>query len=90
MSNLEVVPLRDIDAGLNRSAVDVELLSRHKRTAKVALRAWMQRIATMLAAAAFCSAAAGCADTGGMTSKSDGSGQMRYYGGPKSPMWSDH
>jgi hypothetical protein len=81
--------LRDIDAGLGRSAVDVELLSRHKRKAKAALLAWMRRIGTVLAAVALCSAAAGCADTGGMTSKSDGSGQMRYYGGPKSPMWSD-
>ena len=44
----------------------------------------------VLAVAALCSAAAGCADTGVTTSgKSDGSGQMRYYGGPKSPMWSD-
>jgi hypothetical protein len=81
--------LRDIDAGLGRSAVDVELLSRQKGKANAALPAWMRRIATVLAAAALCSAAAGCADTGGMTSKSDGSGQMRYYGGPKSPMWSD-
>jgi hypothetical protein len=63
--------------------------SRHKRKANAALPAWMRRIATVLTAAALCSAAAGCADTGGMTSKSDGSGQMRYYGGPKSPMWSD-
>ena len=81
--------MRDIDAGLGRSAVDVELLSRHKRKANAALPAWMRRIGTVLAAAALCSAAAGCADTGGLTSKSDGSGQMRYYGGPKSPMWSD-
>jgi hypothetical protein len=80
--------LRDIDAGLSRSAVDVELLSRHKRKANAA-PAWMRKVGTVLAAAALCSAAAGCADTGGMTSKSDGSGQMRYYGGPKSPMWSD-
>jgi hypothetical protein len=74
--------LRDIDAHLNRCAVDVELLSRHKRKANETLPAWMRRVGTVLAAAALCSAAAGCADTGGMTSKSDGSGQMRYYGGP--------
>jgi len=86
---LEVVPLRDIDAGLGRFAVDVELLSRHKRKANATLPAWMRRIGTVLAAAALCSAAAGCADTGGMATKSDGGGQMRYYGGPKSPMWSD-
>jgi hypothetical protein len=84
-----VVSLRDIDAGLGRSAVDVELLSRQKGKANAALPAWMRRIATVLAAAALCSAAAGCAgDAGVATSgKSDGSGQMRYYGGPKSPMW---
>ena len=81
--------MRDIDAGLDRSAVDVELLSRHKRKANATLPAWMRRIGTVLIAATLFSAAAGCADTGGMTSKSDGSGQMRYYGGPKSPMWSD-
>jgi len=83
--------LRDIDAGLGRSAVDVELLSRQKGKANAALPAWMRRIATVLAAAALCSAAAGCAgDAGVATSgKSDGSSQMRYYGGPKSPMWSD-
>jgi hypothetical protein len=86
---LEVVSLRDIDAGLSRSAIGVELLSRHKRKANATLPAWMRRIGTVLAAAALCSATAGCADTAGMTSKSDGSGQMRYYGGPKSPMWSD-
>ena len=81
--------MRDIDAGLGRSAVDLELLSRQKGKANGVLPAWMRRIATVLAAAALCSATAGCADTGGVTSKSDGSGQMRYYGGPKSPMWSD-
>jgi anti-sigma factor RsiW len=81
--------LRDIDACLSRSAVDVELLSRHKRKANATLPAWMRRIGSVLAAAALCSAAAGCAgDAGVATSgKSDGSGQMRYYGGPKSPMW---
>lgn len=82
--------MRNIDACLSRSAVDVELLSRRKRKANATLPAWMQRTGIVLAVAALCSAAAGCAaDTGGATSKSDGSGQMRYYGGPKSPMWSD-
>ena len=81
--------MRDIDAGLSRSAIGVELLSRHKRKANATLPAWMRRIGTVLVAAALCSAAAGCAgDAGVATSgKSDGSGQMRYYGGPKSPMW---
>jgi hypothetical protein len=81
--------LRDIDVCLSRSAVDVESLSRRKRKTNATLPAWMRGMGIVLAVAALCSAAAGCADTGGITSKSDGSGQMRYYGGPKSPMWSD-
>jgi hypothetical protein len=51
---------------------------------------WRQRIGIVLAVAALCFAVAGCAvDVG--TTKADGSGssnQLRYYGGPKSPMWS--
>jgi hypothetical protein len=81
--------LRDIDACLSRSAVDVDPPSRRKRKSNATLPAWMQRTGIVLVAAVLCSAAAGCADTGSATSKSDGSGQMRYYGGPKSPMWSD-
>jgi hypothetical protein len=81
--------LQDIDACLGRPAVGVDPLSRRKRRTKATLPAWTRRIGIVLVAATLCSAAAGCADTGGMTSKSDGSGQMRYYGGPKSPMWSD-
>jgi hypothetical protein len=76
--------LQDIDACLGRPAVGVDPMSRRKRKTKVALPAWMRKVGTVLAAAALCSAAAGCADTGGMTSKSGGSGQMRYYGGPVS------
>jgi hypothetical protein len=81
--------LRDIDARRSRSAADVDLLSRRGRQASATLPAWMQTTGIVLAAAVLCSVAAGCADTGGTTSKSDGTGQMRYYGGPKSPMWSD-
>jgi hypothetical protein len=81
--------LRDIDVCLRRSAVDAGLLSRCKRKVNATLRAGMRRIGIVLATAALCSAAAGCADMGGTASKSDGNGQMRYYGGPKSPMWSD-
>jgi len=48
------------------------------------------RIRIVIAAASLCVAVAGCAsDMGAATSqKSDGGGQLRYYGGPKSPMWS--
>jgi hypothetical protein len=44
-----------------------------------------------IAVAALCAAVAGCiSDIGATTSekKADGNGQLRYYGGPKSPMWS--
>jgi hypothetical protein len=83
--------LRNIDAVLGRRAVDGDLLSRRKRKARATLPAWMRKVGTVLAAAALCGAAAECAgDTAVATSaKSDSGGQMRYYGGPKSPMWSD-
>jgi hypothetical protein len=50
----------------------------------------MRKIGIVLAVALLCGAAAGCvsdmvsATSGG----SDGSNQLRYYGGPKYPMWS--
>jgi hypothetical protein len=49
-----------------------------------------RRIGGALAVVALCAAVAGCAaDVGNSKSEeSGGSGQMRYYGGPKSPMWS--
>jgi hypothetical protein len=48
-----------------------------------------RRIAGAFAVVALCAATAGCAVDVGNT-RSDGSGssnQLRYYGGPKSPMW---
>jgi hypothetical protein len=50
--------------------------------------AWKHRV--VIAVAALCAAVAGCiSDIGAPTSeKSDGNGRLRYYGGPKSPMWS--
>jgi hypothetical protein len=49
-----------------------------------------RKIGIVIAVAALCAAVAGCiSDLGASTSeKSDGGGQLRYYGGPKSPMWS--
>jgi hypothetical protein len=49
-----------------------------------------RRVGIVVAIAALCAAVAGCAaDSGATTSpKADGNGQLRYYGGPKSPMWS--
>jgi hypothetical protein len=49
----------------------------------------MRRIAIVLAVALISGAAAGCvSDMVSATSGvSDGGNQLRYYGGPKSPMW---
>jgi hypothetical protein len=51
-----------------------------------------QGIRIVVAVAALCAAVTGCiSDTAATTSaKADGNGQLRYYGGPKSPMWSGH
>ncbi len=43
----------------------------------------------MLAVAALCTVVAGCvSDMGAATAGNSGSNQLRYYGGPKYPMWS--
>jgi hypothetical protein len=49
-----------------------------------------RRIGIMLAVTALCSAVAGCAADIGTTKseRAEGSSQLRYYGGPKYPMWS--
>jgi hypothetical protein len=57
--------------------------------------AWMRSLANLLAVAALCAATAGCvsdAETAlsGTTPSSGNSETMRYYGGPKSPMWSSN
>jgi hypothetical protein len=47
-----------------------------------------RRIAVMLAVAGLCATAGGCvSDIGATTAGQSGSSQLRYYGGPKSPMW---
>jgi hypothetical protein len=49
-----------------------------------------QKIGIFVAVVALCAAVAGCTgDVGATTSeKPGGNDQLRYYGGPKSPMWS--
>jgi hypothetical protein len=48
-----------------------------------------RRIGIVLAVTALCAAVAGCvSDMGTPTAENSGSSQLRYYGGPKSPMWS--
>jgi hypothetical protein len=48
-----------------------------------------RRIGIVLAVVALCATVAGCiSDIGAPTAENSGTSQMRYYGGPKSPMWS--
>jgi hypothetical protein len=48
-----------------------------------------RRMAIMLAVAGLCAAIVGCAsDMGTPTADNSGNSQLRYYGGPKYPMWS--
>ncbi len=50
---------------------------------------WVRRIGIIIAAVALSAATAGCVgDMEAAANKSKGSGQLRYFGGPKSPMWS--
>jgi hypothetical protein len=47
-----------------------------------------RKIAAVGVMMALCAALAGCAsDMGARTSAQSDSNQLRYYGGPKSPMW---
>lgn len=46
------------------------------------------RAAIVIAIAALGATLAGCSsDSAAMTQKPEGKSQMRYFGGPKSPMW---
>jgi hypothetical protein len=73
---LEDLSLRNIDPRLSRSAGAVA----------PALR---RRIGVALAVAALCATVAGCvSDMGTPTAENAGGNQLRYYGGPKYPMWS--
>jgi hypothetical protein len=49
-----------------------------------------RKIGIVIAVAALCVAVGGCSsDMGASTTKRpEGAGQLRYFGGPKSPMWS--
>jgi hypothetical protein len=46
-----------------------------------------RKIALALMAAGLCAALAGCASDTGAQSAGQRSSQLRYYGGPKYPMW---
>jgi hypothetical protein len=49
-----------------------------------------RRIAMVLALAGLCAIVAGCvSDMGAPSADTSNSNQLRYYGGPKYPMWSN-
>jgi hypothetical protein len=56
----------------------------------VADLAWIRKIGVALVATSICIALSGCAVdiANSKPEKSEASDQLRYYGGPKSPMWS--
>ena len=85
--------MRDIDPGVTISAGDAASASRRNRKAKPMLPVSVRSIGIVFAVAALCASVAGCTSDSGASlsaaSQSPGdSGTMRYYGGPKSPMWS--
>jgi hypothetical protein len=47
----------------------------------------VRKIAVISAVAGLCAASAGCVSDLGAQSTSQSSEQLRYYGGPKYPMW---
>jgi len=49
-----------------------------------------RRIGILIAAMALCAVVTGCVSNteAAPSKKSKSSGQLRYFGGPKSPMWS--
>jgi hypothetical protein len=49
----------------------------------------LRRKMAMLFVAGLCAAVAGCVSDMGAQTASQGNQQLRYFGGPKSPMWSD-
>jgi hypothetical protein len=52
------------------------------------ISALKRRLLVVVAVAGLCATAAGCvSDMTAPTADSSGAPQMRYYGGPKSPMW---
>ena len=51
------------------------------------MREWSYRIATMIALAGLGVSLVGCVSDLGAATGDSSAHQMRYYGGPKSPMW---
>jgi hypothetical protein len=50
--------------------------------------AWIPELAAIVVVMALCLAVAGCvSDTGAPAVTDQTNHQLRYYGGPKSPMW---
>jgi hypothetical protein len=49
--------------------------------------AWIRKFVFIITAAALCAAAVGLTDSQQAASLKKSFGQLRYHGGPKSPMW---
>ncbi len=54
---------------------------------RAVVRPVLRRIAAFSAVAALCVSASGCVSNLGAQTTGQSSKQLRYYGGPKSPMW---
>ena len=81
--------MRSIDARLNRFAKGANSVSGRKPGRSAAAPLLRRRIAIMIAVAGLCATVAGCvSDMAAPAVENSGSSQLRYYGGPKYPMWS--
>ena len=81
--------MRDIDPRTSRFKIEPKTVLSREGEANATATVLRRRIAIVLAVAALCVATAGCAVDVGHTKleKTDDSNQLRYYGGPKYPMW---
>jgi hypothetical protein len=82
--------LRNIDTRLKRLASETNSVSRQKREQSAAVSALKRRIGIAIAVVGLCASVAGCVSdmAAPAAENSGGSQQLRYYGGPKYPMWS--
>jgi hypothetical protein len=72
-----------------RSAAGANSVSRRQLRRSALVLVLKRRIAIMIAVAGLCATVAGCvSDMGAPTADNSGGSQLRYYGGPKYPMWS--
>jgi hypothetical protein len=78
----------DIDGLRELICVSADRLMLAKRDKAMIAPALRRKIGIAFAVAALCAAIAGCAtDVTPPTTDASTRNQLRYYGGPKSPMW---